>query len=480
MRRFAPATLLVSVLLGGCSLTPEFKLPDMALPDWWGNAGDAAPPPLAAPAAETDTLVAPPAWWKAFGVAELDALEQIALDNNHDLKAAVARIRQAEAQLTIAGGPVLPSVSLSVDDQLLRRSSSSSTTTSSSRTSKSATAYHSYQGSVSASYELDFWGKNRATAASAWSALRASEFDRDTVALTLTAGVASAWFQVLALADRVETARRNLHIARQSLELAEKQESFGKVSGLEAAQQRSNVALIESQVPALELQRQQALDGLAILCGLPPPRLRLGKTTLGTLPVPMVAPGLPSALLLRRPDIRKAEANLEAANANIGVARAQLFPSITLTAERGYSSAHLSSLLEPRSIFWTLGAGLTATLFDHGKLVGNVRLSEAKKLELASAYQGAVLAAFRDVEDGLAAARLLGEQEGLQAVAVLSAREAQRLADVRYREGAVDYLTVLEAQRTLLQAEDGAIQTRLARFNAVIGLYKALGGGTKP
>ncbi|MEK7820940.1 MAG: efflux transporter outer membrane subunit [Pseudomonadota bacterium] len=473
MRRFAPATLLVSVLLGGCSLTPEFKLPDMALPDWWGNAGDAAPE-ISAP-----VLVAPPAWWKAFGVAELDALEQTALDNNHDLKAAVARIRQAEAQLTIAGGPMLPSVGLSAQDQVLRRSSSS-TTTSSSRTSKPTTAYHSYQGSVSASYELDFWGKNRATVESAWSALRASEFDRDTVALTLTAGVASAWFQVLALADRVETARRNLHIARQSLELAEKQESFGKVSGLEAAQQRSNVALIESQVPVLELQRQQALDGLAVLCGLPPSRLRLGKTTLGTLSVPMIAPGLPSELLLRRPDIRKAEANLEAANANIGVARAQLFPSITLTAERGYSSAHLSSLLEPHSVFWTLGAGMTATLFDHGKLVGNVRLSEAKKLELASAYQGAVLAGLRDVEDGLAAARLLGEQEGLQAVAVASAREAQRLADIRYREGAVDYLTVLEAQRTLLQAEDGAIQTRLARFNAAIGLYKALGGGTGP
>ncbi len=476
MRRFSLSAFSLLALLGACSMTPDFKLPALELPDWWGNAGEAAP------AAEAATLVPPPAWWKAFGIPELDALEQTALDRNHDLKAAVARIRQAEAQFAIAGGPLLPTVDLSAEEQVLRRSTASSTgtTSSSTRTSKPGVASHSYQGSLSASYELDFWGKNRATVESAEAALRASEFDRDVVALTLTANVASAWFQVLALADRVETARRNLDIARQTLELAEKQESFGKVSGLEAAQQRSNVALIESQVPALELQRQQARDGLAILCGLPPSRLRLTQATLAILSVPAVAAGLPSGLLLRRPDIRKAEANLEAANADIGVARAQLFPSITLTAERGYSSAHLSSLLEPHSTFWTLGAGLTATLFDHGKLAANVRLSEAKKLELTEAYRTAVLTALRDVEDGLAATRLLAEQEGAQAMAVLSAREAQRLADIRYREGAVDYLTVLEAQRTLLQAEDGAIQTRLARFNAAIGLSKALGGGTGP
>ena len=169
-----------------------------------------------------------------------------------------------------------------------------------------------------------------------------------------------------------------------------------------------------------------------------------------------------------------------AANANIGVARAQIFPAVTLTAERGYSSAHLAQLLEPTSILWNLGASLAVTLFDHDKTMGNVRLSEAKKLELAEIYRGAILAALRDVEDGLAAVRLLAEQESAQTVAVAAAREAQRFAAVRYKEGAVDYLAVLEAQRTLLQAEDGTIQTRLARLNAVVGLFKALGGGIEP
>ncbi|MCC7017583.1 MAG: efflux transporter outer membrane subunit [Rhodospirillales bacterium] len=467
--------VLLLPLLAGCALAPDFQLPAVGVPEWWGNA-DAKPPE------KTETLPQPSAWWKNFGLPELDRLERAALDNNHDLKAAVARIRQAEAQLAIAGAPLLPTVSLAAQEQVLRRASSSTTTsaTSTSSSSRSRRAAHSYEGSLSASYEIDFWGKTRSAVDAAEATLRASEFDRDVVAHTLTAGVATALFQVVALEERVETAKRNLEIARQTLDYAEKQEEFGKTSALEAAQQRSNVKLIESQVPALELQRRQALDGLAILVGLAPSALEAPRTTLADISIPRIVPGLPSSLLLRRPDIRKAEANLRAANANIGVARAQIFPAITLTGERGYSSAHLSQLLEPTSIFWNLGASLAVTLFDHDKTLGNVRLSEAKKLELAEAYRGAVLAALRDAEDGLAGVRLLAEQEGAQAVAVLAAREAQRLADVRYKEGAVDYLAVLEAQRTLLQAEDGSIQTRLSRLNAVVGLFKALGGGIEP
>ncbi|MBM3580917.1 MAG: efflux transporter outer membrane subunit [Alphaproteobacteria bacterium] len=466
-------TLLLLPLLGACSLTPDFQLPEIGLPAWWGNAE--------ARTEEPETLGRPSAWWKSFGLPELDRAVETALANNHDLKAAVARIRQAEAQLAIAGAPLLPTVGASAQEQVLRRSTSSTTTSATSTSSsRGRRAVHSYEGSLSASYEVDFWGKTRATVAAAEETLRASEFDRDTVAHTLVAGVANAWFQAVALAERVETAKRNLAIARETLDYAEKQEIFGKTSALEAAQQRSNVALIESQVPALELQRRQALDGLAILIGLAPSALDAPRVTLDDISIPRVVPGLPSTLLLRRPDIGRAEANLRAANANIGVARAQIFPSVTLTAERGYSSAHLSQLLEPTSIFWNVGGALAVTIFDNDKLRGNVRLTEAKKLELTEAYRGSILAALRDVEDGLAGVRLLAEQEASQAVAVLAAREARRLADVRYKEGAVDYLAVLEAQRTLLQAEDGAVQVRLARLNAVVGLYKALGGGIGP
>lgn len=454
---------LVALLLAACSQTPELVLPEMALPAAYGNGQPA-------------TLTAPAAWWTLFGAAELDRLEQAALAANHDLKAAIFRIRQAEATLKIAGAPTLPTIA-AAGSGANKMSHGSSSTTGTSRTGASATTTRSFQGSLSASYEVDFWGKTQAGIQSAEAALAASRFDRDTVALTLTADVATTWLQVLALSDRVAVARRNLELARQTLDLAEKQAAFGKTSALEAAQQRATVASIEAQLPALELQRQQSLDALAILTGLAPSQLTLQGTTLSGLPAPVVKAGLPSELLRRRPDIAAAEADLVAANANIGIARAQLYPSLSLTAEGGYSSPYLISLLDAHNTFWSLGTSLAATLFDNGKLRGNVELAEARMRESAETYQGSVLTALKEVEDQLAALRWLAGQEEAQSRAVEAAREAQRLSDVRYREGAVEYLTVLEAQRTLLTAEDNAVQVRLARLNASVGLVKALGGG---
>ncbi|MGE5515760.1 MAG: efflux transporter outer membrane subunit [Bacteroidota bacterium] len=454
---------LLALALGACSQVPELAVPDMPLPAAYGTEDPA-------------TLTAPAAWWLLFGSAELDRLEQAALAANHDLKAAIARIEQAEAQLKIAGAPTLPTVTAGLDGT--NRMTRGGTTTSGVRsTSKSPTTSRSFQGSVAASYEVDFWGKTSASILSAESSLAASRFDRDTVALTLTADVATTWLQALALADRVAVARRNLELARQTLDLAEKQAAFGKTSQLDAAQQRATVAAIEARLPALEMQHQQSVNALAILTGLAPSQLRIDTNTLAGLPAPVVAAGLPSELLRRRPDIARAEANLAATNANIGIARAQLYPSLTLTAEGGYSNPYLISLLDAHNTFWTLGTSLAATLFDNGKLHGNVELNEAKLREAAESYQSTVLTALREVEDQLTAVRWLAGQEEAQLRAVTAAREAQRLSDVRYREGAVDYLTVLEAQRTLLDSEDSAVQVRLSRLDASVGLVKALGGG---
>lgn len=463
------APLLLFGLLAGCSQLPELKMPDLALSAGWRNA--------APEVAEAPALPVPSAWWRAFGSPELDALQAAALAGNRDLAAAMARIEQAEARLKVAGAPLLPTLSAAGTAEGQKRSTSSSTSTS---TRNSGAFARTYQGSVSVAYELDVWGETSAGVAAAQAGLASSRFDRDAVAMTLTGGVATTWFQAMALADRVAVARRNLEIARATLRLAEAQAAFGKTSALEAAQQRSTVALIEAQLPALELQRAQTVDALAVLTGVSPDALALDRTTLSGLPVPPVAAGLPSDLLRRRPDILRAEADLVAANADIGVVRAQLFPAISLTADRGYSSPYLVSLLDPKNIFWSLGANLTATLFDNGSRAGNVDLAEARLREAAAAYQGTVLVALQDVEDNLAAARFLQEQEAAQERAVAAAREAQRLSDVRYREGAVDYLTTLEAQRTLLQAEDGAVQIRLARLNAAVGLFKALAGEAVP
>ncbi len=460
MRR--PLLPLIALALAACSQTPELQVPDMALPAAWGEAQDAA-------------LPAPAAWWTLFQSAELDRLEQAALAANHDLKAAIARIEQAEAQLKVAGAPTLPS--LSAGGAGSNKMTHGASTTSGTRTSKSATTARSFQGSATASYEVDFWGKTAAAIQAADSSLRASRFDRDTVALTLTANVATTWLQAMALGDRVAVARRNLELARQTLNLAERQAEFGKTSQLDAAQQRATVAAIEAKLPALELQYRQSVNALAILTGLAPSQLALTARTLDGLPAPAVAAGLPSDLLRRRPDIAKAEADLEAANANIGVARAALYPSLTLTAEGGYANPYLISLLDAHNTFWTLGSSIAATLFDNGKLRGTVELNEAKLREAAESYQSTVLTALKEVEDQLAALRWLAVQEEAQSRAVAAAREAQRLSDVRYREGAEEYLTVLEAQRTLLDAEDSAVQVRLSRLSASVGLVKALGGG---
>lgn len=464
-----PLLPLLALALAACSQVPELTVPDMALPAAYGQAQD-------------DTLTAPSQWWTLFNAPELDRLEQAALAANHDLKAAVARIEQAQAQLRIAGAPTLPSLGAggTGTNRMTHGTSSSSTVRSS---SKSATTTRSFDGSLTASYEVDFWGKTAAAIQSAEASLRASRFDRDTVALTLTANVATTWMQALALSDRVTVARRNLEIARETLTLAERQAELGKTSQLDAAQQRATVATIEAKLPALELQYRQSVNALAILTGLAPSQLRLDSTGLDGLPTPAVKAGLPSELLRRRPDIAKAEAQLEAANADIGVARAALYPSLTLTAEGGYSNPYLISLLDAHNTFWTLGSSLAATLFDNGKLRGTVALNEAKLREAAESYQSSVLTALQEVEDQLAAIRWLAGQEEAQLRAVAAAREAQRLSDVRYREGAEEYLTVLEAQRTLLDSEDSAVQVRLSRLSASVGLVKALGGGmddTKP
>ena len=485
-------TTLAAVLIllaGGCSMTPEFKLPKALLPDAW-TRGDAAA-----------TLGQPTPWWRDFRNDELNRLIAAALANNRDLRAAVARIAQAQIRNRREGAVAVVVVEFVGKVELAQikiymavavivapghGAGGSGTRSKASRHSVSNTANlkaeRSFSAALTASYELDFWGRNRASVDSAEAALRASAFDRDTVALTLSATVASTYFQALALADRIAAARRNLGIAQEILQVIEQQAAAGTTSGLEAAQQRSNVAQIAAQIPALELQRLKALDALAILTGQPPSGFAVAADTLAGLPIPAPPPGLPSDLLQRRPDIKKAEADLVAANANIGVARANLFPSIRLTGERGLTNASLSNLVQAGNLYYSLGSSLTATIFDNGALRGAVKLSEARYAELVEAYHIAVLASLRDVEDGLASATQLALQEQAQATAVAEAREAYRLADVRYRAGAVDYISVLDAQRTLLQVEDNAVQVRQARLDGAVGLFKALAGdmGTPP
>ena len=458
-------TLAAAGLLAGCMSTPSYERPATPLPTAWRAAPPQDESAAWIPAAVEDGLAYPPAaWWLVFGDPELERLIATAHGNNHDLKAAASRVAQAEARARAAAADLYPGLAGS--------GSSDRDGSGGSRLDPS------YRSGLQAEYEVDFWGKNRAAAESADAAIEASRFNRETVALSLTAEVATTYFEYLALRDRLASARQQLEIARRVLDLVRAQAEWGAVSELRVAQQRNTVATLEATLPTLERQQAETGNALAGLLGLAPQELELTPGgSLGAVAVPPVEPGLPAELLNRRPDIRRAEADLVAANADVHAARAALFPSIRLTGGAGFASAALSSLVGVGGSFYNLVSGLTAPIFDAGRLRAGHELAQAREEELVHGYRASIIAGLREVEDALAAAKYLAETEAAQGEALAQARRAYALAEVQYRAGAVDFMTVLDAQRTLFQAEDTLLQTRLARLNASVALFKALGGG---
>jgi multidrug efflux system outer membrane protein len=469
-RAFSMAALLLvcagAGLITGCMSAPPYERPATPLPSAWSEA----PPPadgaalVAAPGTDDRVAYPPSGWWLVFGDPELERLIATAQRNNYELKGAASRVVQAEAQARAAAAELYPSLAGS---------------TSGDRDGRGGSGLEpSYQAGLQAEYEADFWGRNRATADSAGAAIEATRFDRETVALSLTAEVATTHFRQLALSDRLASARQQLALARRVLDLVRAQADWGAVSELRVAQQRNTVATLEAVLPTLERQRAETRNALAVLLGLAPSELELTPGgSLGAVAVPPVEPGLPAELLNRRPDIRRAEADLVAANADVHAARAALFPSIRLTGGAGFASAALSSLFNVGGSLYNLVSGLTAPIFDAGRLRAGHALAKARQDELVHGYQAAVLAGFREVEDALVAQKYLSETEAAEREALAQARRAYELAEVQYRAGAVDFMTVLDAQRTLFQAEDTLLQTRLARLNASVALFKALGGG---
>lgn len=457
-RRLAAA--LAVALLAGCAAGPEDQKPALDIPGGWkaeGPAGTSWP----------DTT-----WWRAFGSPQLDRLIRTAQQNNQDIGAAVARVLQADAQARIAGAPLLPSIGATGD-----ASHSVSPERSSSFGGSSRTVTDQLSAGLSASYEIDLWGRNRAVLQSAQASALASRYDRDTVALTVTSSTATTYIQVLEFQDRLAIARDNLANAQQVLDVVLAQERAGAASALDVAQQRTVVAQQKASIPPLEQQRQQSETALALLLGEPPQRLSLERQSLDELDIPAVAPGLPSTLLDRRPDIQNADAQLAAARFNVKEAKAQLFPSIQLTGQGGFQSAALGTLFNSASTLYSLAASLTQPIFEGGALRGEIELSQAQYQELAQTYVKTVLTAFGDVENALIATRQSELAYRAQQEVVAQAREAFRLSDAQYRAGAVDLLTVLNAQQSYFLARDQLVQAKSERLQAAVALYRALGGG---
>lgn len=449
-------SMLAAALLAGCAITEPASRPDYALPGNWSEAAD--------PAAAIDAR-----WWQAFDADALDALIEHARRNNPGLAIATERVIQAEQQLRTAGAARLPGVNLGASTSE-RRSRPDGGSTSTAEAS-SAT--------LSVAWEIDLWGRLAAGVDAASAGLAASRFDLAGVRLSLDANVASTWFQTLALAERLAIARRNLAIAERLLALVEVRYRNGAVSALDLSRQRTTVLSQQSAITPLEVQLRQTRSALALLAGEFPQGFDSPSGALDALQVPAVAAGLPSGLLTRRPDIAAAEARLAAADANVAAARAALLPGVQLTGSGGLASAALLSLADPtRST--ALAAALTQTLFDGGRLRAQVESARSRQRELVETYRQSVLTALKEVEDALGNAARARAQEATQRAIRDEAARTLRLSELRYREGADDLAAVLDAQRTLFQAQDQLAQLRLARLTAATDLYKALGGGWTP
>jgi NodT family efflux transporter outer membrane factor (OMF) lipoprotein len=416
-------------------------------------------------------------WWKAFRNAELNRLEAAAMENNQDLKAAVARIAQARAQAKVAGAPLYPTLSAGGGGVKSKGSDvvgPTGTTVTGGGISPSTTTYNAI---LSTSYELDFWGKNAAAADAANQRVVSTIYDRDTVLWTLQSDVATTYFQILAVRDRLRLARNTLANSESVLRFLESQFRAGTLSPLEVAQQRSAVAAQRATLPALVQTERETIGALAVLLGVLPQSLTIEGQTLHETRPPAIEPGLPSTLLERRPDIQKAESDLRASNKDIVSAHAARFPSITLTGQGGTQAVQLGMMFGPGSALYSIAASITAPIFLGGQLQGQEELTRAQFQELAQVYQKSVISAFRDVEVALSATDTSSVQYAESKEALLQAREAFRVAELRYRRGAADFLSVLNSQVQVTSSEDAEVQADLLRFNAVVSLFKALGGG---
>ncbi|HEX9461392.1 MAG TPA: efflux transporter outer membrane subunit [Alphaproteobacteria bacterium] len=446
--------------LDGCVLSGDKPEPGLDIPQAY-SAGPKNPKAAEAALPSLD-------WWRAFGSRELTEIIEEARDANLDIAAAVARIVQADANARIGGAALLPAVGLNAAAAHARFSQSRGGEQS------------NFLASLTAGYEVDFWGKNRAALRALEETAVASRFDREVVALSTVVAAANSYFQVLAAQDRLRVALNNYESAQRVLNVVQQRVDAGTASPLEIAQEESVVGTQRAAIPPLEQTLAQFRNALAVLMARSPEQVRIRGGALNDIAVPHVTPGLPSELLTQRPDIREAEAQLAAANANVGNARALLLPRIILTGEGGYQSALLKTLLSPESAFYTLAAGLTQPIFEGGRLLGNVDLQKGRQDELLQTYRKAVISAFSDVETALTGIDNAEDRERLQRDVVTASRRAFDISETRLREGTIDLVTVLQTQQTLYAAEDALVQARLARVQAVVSLYQALGGGWLP
>lgn len=414
-------------------------------------------------------------WWLDFENTELNQLMEMGLTNNFDLRVAVARVAQTRAQAGIVKSAEYPTIDAvggySIQAPYPAIGSAPNTAAYSSQ--------GTWQAGLLVNYEVNLWGKKGFDTQSAYAQALASEYNRDAVALTLTGDIATNYFQVVSLNERIAVGQRNLDAIQALTRGLERRVQMGDATDIDFFQQTILLNNTRAAVVNLQQQRELAFNRLATLVGRTPSTLSVKATSVDKSKVPVVEPGMPSDLLCRRPDIRRAEAMLESAQFDLYAARANLFPNFVLTAGTGYGSYLLSNLTMPQSLYYNITSNLVANIFDAGKRRSQIQLASAKNVEMLESYANTVLSSLREVEDSLT-----GIQLSARAYTVLSESrdKAQRLTVMSQRVvelGGMDFVQLYEIQRAVFNAEDAAIQARFDQLRASINLFKSIGGGMK-
>jgi outer membrane protein, multidrug efflux system len=459
-----PRLILLSaaLLASGCTVGPNYKRPTVTAPGSYRGAttDEAVQTGLAAFGDQK--------WWDIFQDEQLRTLIRTALTQNYDLRIAASRVLEARGQLGITRADQFPSLSAGAgvsDTQTAQ--------------SKFLPAFETSTGqmNVSAAWELDFWGKYRRATEAARANLVATEWARREVLSTLVGNVAGAYFQLRALDLELEISKRTLNSRQESLRLTRILADGGSTTLLDVRQAEQLVFTASAEIPVLEQQIEQQENFLSILLGKNPGDISRGQALTEQRQPPEVPPGLPSSLLERRPDIQQAEAQLVAANAEIGVARAAYFPQISLNGASGFQSSALTNLFTGPAGAWSFGASLTQPIFTGGRLRSQVRLAEARQQTAVLFYQQSIQGAFRSVSDGLVAYRKTREFRAQQELLFRSAEDAARLSHMRYKGGVTGYLEVLTNETNAFSTELGLAQARFNELLALVQLYQALGGG---
>jgi multidrug efflux system outer membrane protein len=448
---------LLASLLAGCSTPVPQSMPPQMLPKTFtGPITDGAP------------LWPEADWWKGFHDDEMASLIVDAQAGNRDLAVAAAHVMEAEAQSTIARSALFPQVNGGANHVNAGCSGQSC---------QNFGDLKAFGLTFNASYELDVWGLAQDNLRAANEQVKSTRFTRQAVALALSANVADVYLNILALRQRIAIDNQYIGAINNLLSVIQLKVKAGAADHLDLAREQAQVEAVEAQLPSLQTQEKQALYTLAVLLGRPPEGFDVKAQDLDAVQSPQVGAGIPSELLLRRPDVAEAEANLAAAHANVDAARAAFLPQISLTGSGGFVSTAMGALLQGSNFGYAYGANLLQTIFDGGKLAGQKDLADATEKEFVAQYQSAALNAYSDVETALIQVANNRKAEDHLRREVAAAQEAFEITQLQYRQGATDLLNVLQAQQQLFGAEDQLAQTIQASRQSTVHLYEALGGG---